>query len=462
MGKIFLIIYLIIQTFFSNAQSLNNKKIDGYRAIWFELNQKYEFGDKYSGPLGTYTAKHVPLAIYSPEVKKTFFVYGGTKDADKQYLLCMVGEYDHKTKMVSKPTVVYDKNGVNDPHDNPSIMIDDNGYIRVFVSGRGQSRPGYKFISKKPFDVSAFEMLSEEEMTYPQPWKTDFGFFHFFTKYTGVRQLYFETSKDGINWTEDKMLAAIPVNKGEKSGHYQTSNVYDGKVLGTFFNRHPNGNVDKRSDLYYVQSVDFGKTWTSVDNIELELPIVQLDSPARVVDYSSKEKNVYLKDMGFDSMGNPVCLYIRSNGHEPGPKSYPYEWCVAKWDGSNWQSFVITTSDHNYDMGSLYITDKEWKIVGPTEEGPQKWGVGGELAVWRSIDKGENWKRKTRLTKNSKMSHAYVRRPVNYKAPFEFFWADGDSHKFSKSELYFGDFKGNVWKLPYEMKNTHGKPIKIR
>jgi hypothetical protein len=54
--------------------TLNNSKIDGYRGIWFELNQKYEFGDKYSGGLGTYTAKHVPLAVYSPEADKTFFV----------------------------------------------------------------------------------------------------------------------------------------------------------------------------------------------------------------------------------------------------------------------------------------------------------------------------------------------------------------------------------------------------
>jgi hypothetical protein len=59
------------------CQSLSNTKINGYKGIWFELNQKYEYGDKYSGALGTYTAHHVPLAIYAKEVDKTFFVYGG-------------------------------------------------------------------------------------------------------------------------------------------------------------------------------------------------------------------------------------------------------------------------------------------------------------------------------------------------------------------------------------------------
>ena len=458
----FLISVLFLLQVFSEAQSLSNTKLNGYRPIWFELNQKYEYGDKYSGALGTYTAKHVPLAIYSEKANKTFFVFGGTKSENERYLLCMIGEFDHKTGMVSKPTVVYDKLGVNDPHDNPSIMIDDDDYIWVFVSGRGQTRPGFKYRSKTPLNIDEFEQITEEEMTYPQPWNTDFGYFHFFTKYTGVRQLYFETSVDGIHWTEDKQLAAIPEKEGEQSGHYQTSNVFQGKKSGTFFNRHPQGNVDKRTDLYYVQTEDLGLTWTNVSGEKLQIPIVDLNSPAKAVDYASKGKNVYLKDMGFDSAGFPACLYIRSNGHESGPKSAPYEWCITKWDGEKWQTSVITESDHNYDMGSLYISDNDWKVVGPTEKGPQPWGVGGELAIWKSIDKGKTWIKEKQLTENSKMSHSYVRRPVNFKAPFCFFWADGDSHKFSKSELYFGDFDGNIWKLPYEMYDDFVKPVKIK
>ncbi|MCK0146245.1 BNR repeat-containing protein [Arenibacter sp. F26102] len=460
--KLLVLVFTVFCVGNAFGQSLTNTKINGYRGIWFELNQKYEYGDKYSGALGTYTAKHVPLAIYAPEVEKTFFVYGGTPSEDQRHLLCMIGEFDHKTEMVSRPTVVYDKNGVDDPHDNPSILIDGSGYIWVFISGRGANRPGYKYKSKAPYSIKEFVQITEEEMTYPQPRYTDFGFFQFFTKYTGVRQLYYETSKDGISWTDDKLLAAIPEKEGEKSGHYQTSDLFKGKVLGTFFNRHPNGNVDKRTDLYYIQSADFGATWTTVDGINTPVPVVDLASPARAVDYASQNKNLYLKDMGFTAEGNPACLYIRSNGHEPGPKSAPYEWCITKWNGAEWQTTLVTTSDHNYDMGSLFIGEDNWKIVGPTEKGAQDWGVGGELAIWQSTDKGETWEKINNITENSSLSHSYVRRPVNYKAPFSFFWADGDSHQLSKSELYFGNFKGEIWKMPYNMTEDFERPIKIK
>jgi hypothetical protein len=462
MKQQFLISLFLLTGIFSGAQTLNNTKIDGYRAIWFELGQKYEQGDKYSGALGTYTSFHIPLAIYSKKADKTFFVYGGTKSADERYLLCMIGEYNHKTGLVSKPTVVYDKQGVNDPHDNPTILIDKDHYLWVFVSGRGKTRPGFKYKSREPLNIEAFDQVTEEEMTYPQPKMLKDGFLHLFTKYTGIRQLYFETSKDGVNWTDDKLLAAIPQNAGEQSGHYQVSAVYNDKKVGTFFNRHPQGNVDKRTDLYYVQTIDFAQTWTNIEGKPLDLPLLKLDNPALVDEYYSKGKNIYIRDMVFDEKGNPVCLFIRSSGHEPGPKSAPYEWCVTKWDGKKWMTSIITESDHNYDMGSLFITGKTWKLVAPTFSGPQKWGVGGELEIWQSTDNGENWTKISKLTENSEYNHSYVRRPVDYKAPFCFFWASGHPHEFSKSELYFGDFEGNIWKLPYEMDEDFEKPLKIK
>lgn len=452
---------IILMVMVGTGQSQENKRMAGYRPIWFELNQKYQYGDKYSGALGTYTAKHHPLAIYSEVVDKTFFVYGGTKSPESKYLLCMIGEYDHSSGLISKPLVVCDKMGVDDPHDNPSILIDDQGYIWVFVSGRGRVRMGFKYKSKKPFKIDGFEKITTQEMTYPQPKKMDSSFFNFFTKYTGVRQLYIEKSKNGIQWSDDELLAAIPEQKNEKSGHYQISAQYQEKKIGTFFNRHPNGIVDLRTDLYYIESSDLGETWNTADQQPISIPVTEKNSPSRVEDYASLKKNIYLKDMVFDSNGRPICLYIRSNGHKPGPVSQPYEWCITKWNGSKWTTHSITTSDHNYDMGSLLFFNEDLYLVAPTAIGPQKWGVGGELQVWKSDDLGDHWIKERDLTHKSIMNHSYVRKSENFKAPFIFFWANGDAHQFSKSELFFGNLNGEIWKLPYSMEKEYELPQKI-
>ncbi len=431
---------------------------DGYKGIWFTLGQFSDFGDKYSGGLGTYTAKHVPLAIHAPEVNRTFFVYGGTRSPEEKHLLCMIGVFDHETGMVSKPVVVHDKEGVDDPHDNPSLAIDEQGYIWVFVSGRGRRRMGYKYRSSSPYRVDSFDLISEEEMTYPQPkYIPGQGFLNLFTKYTGVRELYMETSPDGLEWSTDQKLVAIKRNGDPNSGHYQVSGQ-QGNKIGFFCNWHPNGNVDLRTNLYYFQTTDFGQTWTDSEGNEVEIPVLNLTSSGLVKEYFSQKRNVYLKDVNFDAEGNPIGLYVEGIGHQPGPENGPRSWHVVHWDGSSWQDHVITQSDQNYDMGSLWVEENEWTVIGPTANRPQAWGAGGEVQQWKSNDLGKTWEMSRQLTKGSKRNHNYIRRVVNGSDPFYYFWADGNPNEFSQSRLYFGDSDGNVWKLPYEMEEDWVKP----
>lgn len=234
------------------ATSTPTPSMNGYFPIWFALGQKSQYGDKYSGGLGTYTANHVPMAVYSAAADKTFFTYGGTLPGQR-HLLNMVGYFDHKTGMVSKPVMVYDKNGVDDPHDNAALNIASDGTIWLFISGRGKKRPGFKYRSLKPYDISDWQQVEEKEMTYPQPWyDKDKGWMQLFTKYTAGRELYFETSKDGKIWSADQKLVGF-------GGHYQVSGLHEGKI-GTFFNYHPGGDVDKRTNLYYAQTIDWGVT----------------------------------------------------------------------------------------------------------------------------------------------------------------------------------------------------------
>lgn len=464
MRNLLILLFFLLSTITLAQENLsrNNQKIDGYKGIWFTLGQFSEYGDKYSGGLGTYTAKHIPLSIYSPEVNKTFFVYGGTTGPEARYLLCMIGSYDHASKKVTKPTVVYDKQGVDDPHDNPSLAMDAEGYIWVFVSGRGRNRPGYKYRSAAPYHIDSFEQITEEEMTYPQPkYIPGKGFLHLFTKYTGIRELYFETSTDGMAWTEDRKLVGMKREEDKNGGHYQISGQHGDKVV-FFFNWHPNGNVDLRTNIYYLQTTDFGKTWTTVDGKEIAIPVDDINSQTLVKEFFSQGKNVYIKDVNFDEQGHPVALYLAGPGHHPGPENGPREWFVAYYNGSDWEHNKITESDQNYDTGSLFVEGDEWMVIGPSIDSPQRWGAGGEVVMWKSKDKGKTWDKSKQLTKNSDRNHNYIRKVVGGKDPFFYFWADGNPDKISESHLYFGDSKGKVWQLPYVMKDDEEKPKRIR
>jgi len=436
-----------------NGISAQNPTADGYKAIWFTLGQFYDYGDKYSGGLGTYTADHLPVAIYAPEVKKTFFIYGGTTGADKRHLLIMVSYYDHATHTVPKPVMVHDKEGVDDPHDNGVLSIDDQGYIWVFVSGRMQRRPGFIYRSKKPYSIESFERLREAEMTYPQPWWIKGkGFLYLFTKYTNGRELYWSTSPDGKTWAPDQKLAGL-------GGHYQVTNMYGGKLVSVF-NYHPGGNVDKRTNIYAVQSADMGKTWTTVDGKVLKTPLSDIHNDALIRDYESEHKLVYINDINFDSKGNPVILAIISNDFRPGPGGDPREWMIIHWKGGKWNFHKVCESTHNYDMGSLYIEKNTWKIIGPTEPGPQHYGAGGEIALWTSNDEGVTWKKIRDLTSGSVRNNSYVRRPLNPNDDFYAYWADGDADKLSESHLYFANKNGDkVWELPYDMKDDKAVPV---
>ncbi|HUT35562.1 MAG TPA: BNR-4 repeat-containing protein [Planctomycetota bacterium] len=430
------------------------QKDDGYRGIWY-YNQpsKDEYVYKYSGGLGTYCAKHIPFCVYAPAVNKTFFVYGGTSKG-KRNLLEMVSFYDHATGTVPRPRILHDKQ-TDDAHDNPVLSIDGEGHLWVFCSAHGTSRPSFIYKSVKPYDITAFELVWKTNFSYPQPWWIEGkGFLFLHTLYRGGRMLHWSASPDGRTWSPPQRLAGIA------QGHYQVSWPHKGKV-GTAFNYHPPKlGLNWRTNLYYVETDDMGKTWKTVEGKAIEPPLTTVGNDALVHDYAADKLLVYMKDINFDAGGNPVILYVTSKGYESGPKNNPRTWTTARWTGKEWDIQGSITSDNNYDTGCLHIeSDGTWRIIGPSETGPQPFNPGGEVAMWTSKDRGKSWERVRQMTKDSPYNHTYCRRPLNAHPDFYAFWADGHGRKPSDSRLYFCDKAGNVRRLPPQMKEENEKPM---
>jgi hypothetical protein len=429
-------------------------KDDGYRGIWYAnqpSNDEYRY--KYSGGFATYPQQQLPVAVYAPEVDKTFFCYGG-RSREKNELLHMVGYFDHATGEVPRPTILLNKK-TDDAHDNPTLMLDDAGHVWIFSAAHGTARPSWIHRGTKPWSVDEFEEILETNFSYTHPWwMPGEGFLFLHTRYKDGRGLFWMTSADGRTWSEPHGLAHI------EKGDYQITWRHGGR-LASAFDYHPEPvGLNERSNIYYVETGDHGRTWRTVAGEALALPLKEPGNPALAYDSRAEGRLVYLKDLNFDAAGRPVILYLTTTGYESGPKHGPRPWFTLRWTGSEWLRRPFASSDHNYDHGSLYIeADGTWRVIAPTEPGPRPWTTGGEMALWTSRDEGATWTKVKQLTRDSVSNHTYARRPVNAHPAFYAFWADGDPLAPSPSSLYFTDREGErVWRLPAEMKTDFAKP----
>jgi hypothetical protein len=416
---------------------------DGYRGIWY-MNQPTgdEYKYKYSGGLGTYPQQHVPIAIYSAAGNKTFFCYGGATGKPKE-LACMVSYFDHATETVPRPRVVLIKKTA-DAHENPTLQIDDAGHVWVFCNTHGPAEDSYIFRSKMPYLIDEFEQVERTNFSYSQPWifpGQDFLLLH--TRYkSGRRLLCWMTSRDGREWSSPAPLAAVEM------GHYQISNRHGERVATAFDYHPPKGGLNARTNLYYLETADMGQTWRTAAGDWLATPIAEVRNMALVHDYEAEGKLVYLKDLNFNAEGRPIILYLVSGGYASGPASGDREWLTAHWIDGEWQVRRFAATDHNYDHGSLYVEGNEWRVIAPTEPGPQPWTAGGEMVLWTSRDEGATWTKVRQLTRNSQFNHTYARRPLNAHPQFYALWADGNPLEPSQSRLYFTNREGShVWRL---------------
>lgn len=486
LGSAALLVVSMAQTVYSETSTPGV----GFRGIWSEATDgRGDYPNKYGGGLATYPQQVAPMAIYRPEVQKTFFTF--SMDIDPGPGLNIghaISYYDHQTDLVARPQIWVNKQ-TNDAHDAPVLSIDDDGYLYLFSMTHGESRQSFINKSNTPYGISSFSSLlsptSSSDMavfgnppenpassgvprfSYAGAWyvpnaEEDEKFLLLHTRYiSGQRDLFTTTSSDADVWTGRKTFAQI------ENGQYQTSWIKpNGATVGTIFDIHPTGQgLDWRTDLYYLETSDQAQTWQTVDGITLinnqganNNPLTTrpegIGTGAAQVYNAPPGERVYFKDVNYDAAGNPVILFLTSPSHEPGDHGTPGPdrfVKTANWTGSQWAIRTVTSTDHNYDHGSLYVEpDGTWRVIAPFIDGPQEFGTGGEVGMWTSTDQGQHWNLDKQLTEGSFYNHTYVRRPLNANEEFYGFWADGDAWEASQVHLYFTNKQGDVFHLPYD------------
>jgi hypothetical protein len=343
-----------------------------------------------------------------------------------------VSRYNHVTGRVAKPVLVHMK-CTNDTHDNAVINIDADGYIYLLVSGRGTIRGSFIFRSAatdsidsfvdvtpatdnyldyfnditdaagigRPFVGDAYRGINYPKMYWVnEPIGQSLGYFRLiYTIYcgasepitcAGTRQLY--TAKIYVEDGKASIQSIQPL--AAYNGHYAVANG-KGRDIVVAFNVHIDKDIDNRSNIYYMHSVDGGETWLNARNEELTLPLVSSMNLDRVAvreyydpDFTGPiEERVYLKDVNFTGTGlnkMPTILYVGSSSVDHFP-SIGADHYLAKehWTGGSWaQTHLTDAVDHNYSSGMLFLTNDRYRVFYPHTDEPKNNALAGGAVAY--------------------------------------------------------------------------------
>ncbi|MEM6332207.1 MAG: BNR-4 repeat-containing protein [Planctomycetota bacterium] len=437
-----------------SAQADFCRVADGFHGMWHRQPDAGGKGAKYSGGLSTYPAQQGPQAVFVADANKTFFCWGGVSpdnylrlrsgerrwDFQSGNLLQCVGAFDHTSGRLLPPVCVFDK-WCADPHDNPVIQVDRDGYLWLFSPSHGDwTTRSFIHRSVAPHDHTAWETVSDGPLfAYPHVhYRPQHGFCFVHTVYdNNCRGLHVRTSDDGMSWTPTRAIAMAG------QGHYAVSCLDAQRgVIHLAFDYHPEiGGLDRRTNLYILRSSDWGATWTTSSGEQIDLPITSPDHPARVLDTEEQRSLCYVKDAALDLEGRLLLLVSTAPDDGSPPGERPSTWKLIRERETGWTVAEICVSDHDYDYGSLYVervgATERLRIIGATEPGPQPRHTGGHLATWISDDGGQSWHRERVLTRGGSVNHTYPRKPLGADPAFYAFWADGDASQPSASSLWY-------------------------
>ncbi|GAM73848.1 hypothetical protein JCM19241_5044 [Vibrio ishigakensis] len=349
---------------------------------WYEIPQYYAGVPKYSGAFGTYTYKHIPVAVYKND--KSYQVFSDNLDGNLKIYL----RVDN-----SQPILIHTEYGYIDPHINASLNIDFDDNIWIYISARNNTVKGriYKGNTKNLH----FELVGETDAAYPQLHVSKGGLYELYSKYKFSSSKFIEREI----WFRDKNRNYNVV----KGGHYQISTLHNG-TLYTVYNNHPRGRSDERENLYGIKLTPEGQ-WHSFEDNKINIPALPDDNRLLLYNSSKSNKLVFLKDIIFDAEGNLRVLFIESDSQDP---------TIGKRKLMEWtQNGVIevSSSGHNYNSATYIKGLDDLYLLNVTEGEPNY--TGGKLQL-RKLSK-DHW---IIEDSNEDYNFSYVRRVENttYKA----------------------------------------------
>lgn len=333
-----------------------------------------------------------------PLHNRTYIAYA---DVDSD---AMITYYDHDTREIGTPVNIGVSIPPNDPHANPHMVIDADGYVYVFWGTHSSNQQMRRTLI--PEDITQWEVTKvlTGRFTYHQIFFINSTMYWFYRNQWGG-QWVFRTSTDyrtgDWTWSEEHIVIDEPGtqvpypqfvlgNETPTPYIHVAWNVYDGTLW---------------RDVYYAYSDDLGVSWKKRDGTPLPLPLSQ--NNADVV-YLFDFIHGWVNDVQLTPQHQPVIMFFEADDG-----SVPYKIKIARYENGQWvQRLVTDTPVSRYNLPVMRMEPngdmKMFLTVGGDPGGNQPGVYGGEVQEYSSTDNGDTWQKVRDITANSPFVNYFI------------------------------------------------------
>jgi BNR repeat-containing family member len=342
-----------------------------------------------------------PRAIYyKGQHKRT---YAGWIDSHGNIT---VGFYDHDLNRIETRVVHPDLQ--EDDHDNPSLLIDRDGRLRMFYSKHATRMPIFMIRSKSPEDISEWEpeetLPLNDSITYAGASNTytyanimrladEQDKLFLFWRGADFKPNFSNSHDDGKSWEKGKIFILPERIYRDRRPYLKVASNDQNAIHFAFTDGHPRD--EPTNSIYYMKYQD-GCLYRATGEKIMDWSALPIEPRQADVVYDAtvtKEKS-WIWDVAENKEGNPVIVYARF------PNDSSHYYCYSIWDNSKWNNYPLINSggwfpqtpageterEPNYS-GGIVLDHADPSIVYLSRT------VNGtfEIERWSTPDNGKNW-----------------------------------------------------------------------
>ncbi len=327
---------------------------------------------------------------------RTYIVYADVNSD------AMITYFDHATGTFAAPVNLGESAPRRDPHCNPRLTIDADGYLYVFWGSHNSNQLMRRSVSPETIDSWDDTKMMLGRYTYPQVFLLGNTMYWFYRRWYDTWVYRTSTDYQGDwTWSDEHVVidepgSQVPYPIFMRGDEPRTPrihvawNVYDGTLW---------------RDVYYACSDDGGTTWKTRAGAPLSLPLSQNSADSV---YTFPYLHGWVDDLQLTSEHEPVILFMEGDDG-----SVPNLVKIAKFQGGAWTTHTVTDAAvSRYNLPAMRVESaglmRVYAPIGGDPNGNIPGCYGGEIREFTSSDGGDTWVNTRGLTHDSPYLHCHV------------------------------------------------------